>query len=60
MKLAATVLSFFVLPLAEAGQMPPPALECAVKQLRQAVGDWKVTTTQYGDDGAVARVASGT
>ncbi len=60
MKLAAAVFSFFVLPLAEAGEIVPPALESAVKQLRQAAGLWSVTTTQYGDDGAVARVASGT
>ena len=60
MKLAAAVLSFFILPLAEASEMAPPALASAVQQLRQAAGLWNVTTTQYGDDGAVARVASGT
>ena len=60
MKLAAAVFSFFVLPLADATEMAPPALASAVQQLRQAAGLWNVTTTQYGDDGAVARVASGT
>jgi hypothetical protein len=58
MKLAAAILSFFVLPLAEGAEMAPPSLASAVQQLRQAAGQWNVTTTRYGDN--VAGVASGT
>jgi hypothetical protein len=57
---AAAILSLFVWPLAEGGELAPPSLASAVQQLRQAAGLWNVTTTQFGDDGAVARVASGT
>ena len=57
---AAAVLSFLVMPFAEAGESPPSQLAAAVAQLRQAVGLWDVTTTQYGEDGAVAGVAAGT
>jgi hypothetical protein len=57
---AAAILSFFVLPLAEGGEMAPPSLASAVQQLRQAAGHWNVTTTRYGENGAVAGVASGT
>ncbi len=60
MKLAAAILSFLILPLAEAGEMAPPALASAVQQLRQAAGQWNVTTTRYGADGAVTGVATGT
>jgi hypothetical protein len=60
MKRAAAILSFFVLPLAQATEMPPPALASAVEQLRQAEGLWNVTTTRYGEDGSVSAVASGT
>jgi hypothetical protein len=60
MKLAAAILSFFVLPLAEGAEMAPPSLASAVQQLRQAAGHWNVTTTRYGENGAVAGVASGT
>lgn len=60
MKLAAAILSFLVLPLAEGAEMAPPSLASAVQQLRQAAGHWNVTTTRYGDNGAVAGVASGT
>ncbi|MGE0031574.1 MAG: hypothetical protein AB7T20_10685 [Steroidobacteraceae bacterium] len=57
---AAAVLSFLVMPFAEAGENPPSQLATAVAQLRQAVGLWDVTTTQYGEDGAIASVAAGT
>ena len=57
---AAAVLSFLVMPFAEAGESPPSQLAAAVAQLRQAVGLWDVTTTQYGEDGKIAGVAAGT
>lgn len=60
MKLSAVVLSLFVLPLAEATPAPSPELSTAVQQLRQAAGRWNVTTTRFGENGAVAGVASGT
>lgn len=60
MKFATVILSFFVLPLAEGAGMAPPSLASAVQQLRQAAGHWNVTTTRYGENGAVAGVASGT
>ncbi len=60
MKLAAAILSFLVLPLAEGAEMAPPSRASAVQQQRQAAGPWNVTTTRYGDNGAVAGVASGT
>lgn len=60
MKFATAILSFLVLPLAEAGEMAPSALASAVQQLRQAAGRWNVTTTRYADSGAVAAVATGT
>lgn len=60
MKFAAIILSFFVLPFAEGGEMVPPSLASAVQQLRQAAGHWNVTTTRYATNGAVAAVASGT
>ena len=50
----AALLSFFVLPFAEASEMAPPALATAVQQLRQAAGRWNVTTTRYAENGAVA------
>jgi hypothetical protein len=60
MNRAAALLSFLVLPFAEASETPPIGFEGAVQQLRSAVGLWDVKTTQYADDGAVARVACGT
>jgi hypothetical protein len=60
MKLAAAVLSFLVIPIADAGEMAPRALASAVQQLRQAAGRWNVTTTRYAANGAVAAVATGT
>jgi hypothetical protein len=60
MKHFAALLSFFVLPFAEATETAPIGFDSAVQQLRSAVGAWEVKTTQYGDDGAVARVACGT
>jgi len=56
---AAAVLSLLVMPFAEASESPPSQLAAAIAQLRQAVGLWDVTTTQYGEDGAVAGVAAG-
>jgi hypothetical protein len=53
-------LSFLVLPFAEASETPPIGFEAAVQQLRSAAGLWNVETTQFADDGAVARVACGT
>ena len=60
MKLATAVLSFFVMPLAQASEILPPGLEGAVQQLRQAAGRWNVTTTRFAENGAVAAVATGT
>jgi len=60
MKPAAALLSFLILPFADAAETAPAELASAVQQLRQSAGLWNVTTTQYGDDGAVARIASGT
>ncbi|HEY5558439.1 MAG TPA: hypothetical protein VIK49_01805 [Steroidobacteraceae bacterium] len=57
---AAAILSLLALPLAEASESPPSQFTAAVAQLRQAVGLWDVTTTQYGEDGAVAGVMAGT
>ncbi len=56
----AAILSFLVIPFAQANESPPSQLAAAVAQLRQAVGFWDVTTTQYGEDGKVAGVAAGT
>lgn len=60
MKRFAALLSFLVLPFAHATETGPIGFDGAVRQLRSAVGLWDVETTQYGDDGAVARVACGT
>jgi hypothetical protein len=60
MKRIAALLSFLVLPFAEATETAPIGFDSAVAQLRSAVGAWEVKTTQYADDGAVARVACGT
>ncbi len=60
MKSVAALLSFLAFPFAEASEIAPIGLEPAVQQLRAAVGTWNVETTQYADDGAVARVACGT
>ena len=60
MKRLAALLSFIVLPFAEASETAPLGFDTAVQQLRSAVGVWNVETTQYADDGAVARVACGT
>jgi hypothetical protein len=57
---AAAVLSLLAMPFAQATESPPSQLAAAVAQLRQAVGLWDVTTTQYGEDGKVAGVAAGT
>lgn len=60
MKRIAVLLSFLVLPFAEASETAPLGYDTAVQQLRSAVGVWDVETTQFADDGAVARVACGT
>ena len=59
-RFAALLSSFLVLPFAEATETGPIGFDSAVEQLRSAVGAWEVKTTQYGDDGNVARVACGT
>lgn len=59
-RFAAAALSFLVMPLAQASELAPPALDAAVEQLRQAAGRWNVTTTRYADNGAVSGVATGT
>ena len=56
----AALLSFFVLPFAEASETAPLGYDTAVQQLRSAVGLWDVETTRFADDGSVARVACGT
>ena len=60
MKRLAALLSFLVLPFAEASETAPIGFDTAVQQLRSAVGVWDVETTQFADDGGVARVACGT
>ncbi len=60
MKRAAALLSFLVLPFAEASRNAAAGIPGAVEQLRAAVGVWDVETTQFGEDGAIARVACGT
>ena len=60
MKRLAVVLSFLVLPFAGATETAPLGFDTAVQQLRSAVGLWDVETTQFAEDGAVARVACGT
>jgi len=57
---AAAVLSLLAMPFAAASESPPSQLAAAIAQLRQMVGLWDVTTTQYGEDGEVAGVAAGT
>jgi hypothetical protein len=48
-------------PLAgEAMETPASALAEGIDQLRQTVGTWNVTTTQYRDDGTVAKTVAGT
>jgi len=48
-------------PLAgEAMETPASALAEGIDQLRQTVGTWNVTTTQYRADGTIARTVSGT
>ena len=37
-----------------------PELTASIQQLRHVVGFWNVTTTQYGQDGGVARKVEGT
>ena len=48
------------MPFAQASETAPLGSDTAVQQLRSAVGLWDVETTQFADDGAVARVACGT
>lgn len=60
MKRLVALLSFLVFPFAEASETAPLGFDTAVQQLRSAVGVWDVETTQYADDGAVARIACGT
>ena len=60
MKRLAALLSFLVLPFADASETAPIGFDTAVQQLRSAVGVWDVETTQFAADGAVARVACGT
>jgi hypothetical protein len=60
MRRAAALLSFLFMPFADATETAPLGFASAVQQLRSAVGLWDVQTTQYGGDGAVARVACGT
>ena len=57
---AAALLFLLASPLADANERPPSQIAGAVAQLRQSVGLWSVTTTRFGEDGAVAGVASGT
>ncbi|MBX3703691.1 MAG: hypothetical protein KF822_07955 [Steroidobacteraceae bacterium] len=45
---------------AEAMETPASALAEGIDQLRQTVGTWNVTTTQYRSDGTIARKVSGT
>lgn len=48
-------------PLAgETMETPAPALAEGIEQLRQSVGTWNVTTTQYQEDGTVAQTVEGT
>jgi hypothetical protein len=58
MKRIAALLSFLVLPLAEATETGPIGFESAVEQLRSAVGAWDVKTTQYGEGFLSGRFAA--
>jgi len=57
---AAAVLALLAMPFAAASESPSSQFAAAIAQLRQTVGLWDVTTTQYGEDGKVAGVAAGT
>lgn len=59
-RLAIALCSLFAIPLADASEIEASSLSSAVQQLRHSVGIWNVTTTQFDDQGEVARVASGT
>lgn len=45
---------------AEAMETPASALAEGIDQLRQTVGTWNVTTTQYRNDGTIAKTVAGT
>lgn len=56
---ASLVLAFS--PLAgEAMEAPASALAEGIDQLRQSVGLWNVTTTQFKEDGSIAQTVDGT
>lgn len=56
---ASLVLAFS--PIAgEAMETPVSALAEGIDQLRQSVGLWNVTTTQYKEDGTIAQTVQGT
>jgi hypothetical protein len=59
-RLTTSLISLLAVPLADASEIEPSPLSSAVQQLRHSVGIWQVTTTQFDDRGAVARVGSGT
>jgi hypothetical protein len=57
---SAAILMLLALPLADADEAPPSQIADSIAELRHSVGLWDVTTTRYGDDGAIAGVATGT
>jgi hypothetical protein len=61
-RVALAALLLFALPAAmlHAESASPEALAVGVAQLRYAIGEWNVTTTQFGEDGAVAGTLPGT
>jgi hypothetical protein len=58
--LSASLLLAFAPFSGEAMETPASALAEGIDQLRHTVGTWNVTTTQYRDDGSVARTLKGT
>ncbi len=61
-RVALAALVLFALPAAMLRAEPASqeALAVGVAQLRHAIGEWNVTTTQFGEDGSVARTMPGT
>jgi len=59
-RFATALFSLLAVPFADASEIEASSLSSAVQQLRHSVGVWNVTTTQFDDQGEVARVGSGT
>ncbi len=57
---AVAILSLLAAPLTAESDPALSPFQSSVGELRLAVGLWNVTTTQYGEDGTVSGIASGT